>query len=55
MGPGDAEQILEQRDDQSIRRQLSASGHRFMLDDALEKVSRGVTDLRQVRFLSSGR
>tara|TARA_B100000676_G_C18090063_1_gene858794 strand:+ start:5212 stop:6483 length:1272 start_codon:yes stop_codon:yes gene_type:complete len=55
VGPGDAEQILEQRDDQSIRRQLSASGHRFMLDDALEKVSRGVTDLRQVRFLSSGR
>lgn len=50
----DADQILEQRDDQSMRRHLGGRGHHFMLDDAMAKVAKGMTDLRQIRYLTSG-
>lgn len=45
--------FLEEYDDQKIRRHLLGAGHHFMLDDALDKVTRGITDLRQVRALTS--
>ncbi len=53
VGPQDADNILEQKSDQWMRRQLAEGGHRFMLDDALAKVARGITDLRQVRQLTA--
>ena len=36
-----------------MRGQLGEAGHRFMVDDALSKVGRGITDLKQVRQLTS--
>ncbi|MEM7408131.1 MAG: GspE/PulE family protein [Pseudomonadota bacterium] len=54
VGASDADLILSQADDQSIRRELGSRGHQFMMDDAMAKVAKGVTDLRQVRYLTSG-
>ena len=54
VGNSDADLILEEKDDQYMRRHLADAGHRFMIDDALVKAGRGLTDLRQIRNLMGG-
>lgn len=50
----DAEGILSRSDDHSMRRALRERGHRFLIDDALDKVGQGITDFRQVKALAGG-
>ncbi|MGI9336183.1 MAG: GspE/PulE family protein [Gammaproteobacteria bacterium] len=50
----DAELILARKDDHKMRAHLRERQHEFMVDDALRKVERGITDMRQIKHLASG-
>ena len=50
----DAERILDRSDDHRMRQALRERGHRFLIDDALDKVAAGQTDIRQIRHLAGG-
>ena len=50
----DAERILDRFDDHRMRQALRERGHRFLIDDALDKVADGLTDIRQIRHLAGG-
>jgi type II secretory ATPase GspE/PulE/Tfp pilus assembly ATPase PilB-like protein len=43
--------ILEGADRRALYRQLSSRGHRFLIDDGLEKVAQGVTTLAELRSM----
>ncbi|MFT5155124.1 MAG: general secretion pathway protein E [Planctomycetota bacterium] len=50
----DAERILGRVDDHKMRQALRERGHRFLIDDALDKVALGLTDIRQIKQLAGG-
>jgi len=50
----DAEEILAHNDDHHFRHRLRENGHAFLVDDALAKVSQGLTDIAEIRHFTGG-
>lgn len=47
----DTEPIMQQADARTLRQRLRERGHRFLLDDALDKVRHGITSIAEVRHM----
>jgi len=46
--------LLDHADERRLQQHLADKGHRFLLDDALDKVGRGVTAIAEVRRMGYG-
>ncbi len=47
----DYELILEHADEHTLQQRLADRGHQFLLDDAVEKLERGVTTVEELRLM----
>jgi type II secretory ATPase GspE/PulE/Tfp pilus assembly ATPase PilB-like protein len=54
LSSADYHAILEHVDEISLRESLAARGHRSVLEDAMDKVTEGVTSLEEVRRVAVG-
>jgi type II secretory ATPase GspE/PulE/Tfp pilus assembly ATPase PilB-like protein len=53
VGPNTADRIVDEQGEQKLQQSVLKPGHHLRLDGTLDKVARGIIDLRQVRAVKS--